>query len=318
MLILGIILTILGFLVFQWAAKAQSQSAFERPLIFHKPIAVLIINLIWLGLFVGGFYSLWQVNSTIVLTLIGIYAVLWVIGYIMGSEKSKAKRIFKIYKQLKLFRPKAKEDELFRETVIAYFNGLRWDEHKIQMTVDVIFEKRDGKKEKQDIKDIAKSILLFESPHDDFGIGFNFEKYMKKSAKKEKAIESAYKAVMGKTQKMNERPKLSKNTLEWLKSVGLNPDEMSNEQLAVFTEMDEHDKSNWAVRFFYGTSFVFLILTVTNLIGLDFWAVGVYLVISFITWYIGHKLQMRRISKKFYEASIMKYAQEQTETNQKE
>jgi hypothetical protein len=39
----------------------------------------------------------------------------------------------------------------------------------------------------------------------------------------------------------------------------------------------------------------------------------IYGLISFVVWYVGHKIQMKRISKKFYEASIMKYAQEQAE-----
>jgi len=61
----------------------------------------------------------------------------------------------------------------------------------------------------------------------------------------------------------------------------------------------------------------FLILAVISLISLDFWTVGVYLVISFAIWYIGNKLQIRRINKKFYEASIMKYVQEQAEISDK-
>jgi len=97
------------------------------------------------------------------------------------------------------------------------------------------------------------------------------------------------------------------------KSIGLNPDEMSNEQLAVFAEIDDQKKSNWAVRFLYGASFIFLILGVINLISLEFGAVISNAIISFIFWFIGNKIQMRRISKKFYEASIMKYAQQQAE-----
>ena len=87
MLILGIILTILGLIVFQWSVNAQSKSVIERPMIFNSAVTVLVINLLWLGLFIGGFYSLWKVNPTIVLVLLGIYAVLCVFGYFMGSKK---------------------------------------------------------------------------------------------------------------------------------------------------------------------------------------------------------------------------------------
>ncbi|MEX1087289.1 MAG: hypothetical protein WD312_02930 [Candidatus Paceibacterota bacterium] len=312
MLILGIILTVLGFIVFQWAANAQSKSVFERPMIFNRATAVIIINLIWIGLFIGGFYSLWQVSPKIVLTIIGIYAVLWILGYFMGSEKTRAKKIFKIYRQLKLFRPKASDEEIFRETANAYFRGLRWDEDKIRMTVDAIFEKRIGSKEDKDIKDVASSILIFENPHGDF-MSYDFRKSMKRFSKKQKAIDDAYNAIIGNAPKVTERPDLSENTTKWIKSIGFNPDEMTNEQLAVFSEIDDHGKSNWAVRFFYGASLLFLILAGLSLIGLKLGGVLVYGIISFVIWYIGHKIQMKRVSKKFYEASVMKYAQEQAE-----
>ena len=41
---------------------------------------------------------MWQVSPKIVLTIVGIYAVLWILTYFMGSEKAKAKKIFKIYR----------------------------------------------------------------------------------------------------------------------------------------------------------------------------------------------------------------------------
>ena len=258
---------------------------------------------------------MWKVNPKIVLTLIGIYAVLWILGYFLGSDKAKAKKIFKIYRQLKLFRPKATDEGLFRETANVYFRGLQWDEDKIKMTVDVIFEKRAGSKEYKNIKDVANSILIFEGPDDDFGSGFNFERRIKRSSKKEKAIEDAYNTIIGKTQKITEHPALSKNTTEWIKSIGLSPNEMSNEQLAVFSEIDDSGKSNWAVRFLYGVAFVFIIITVIDLISLDFSGVVINAVISFVVWSIGNKIQIKRVSKKFYEASIIKYAQQQAENN---
>ena len=184
------------------------------------------------------------------------------------------------------------------------------------MTVEAIFEKRTGSKEDKNIKDVASSILIFESPHGDF-MNYDFRKSMKHFSKKQKALDDAYNAIIGNAPKVIERPELSKNTTEWVKSIGFNPDEMTNEQLTVFSEIDDHGKSNWAVRFFYGISFVFLILAGLSLIGLKLGGVLVYGFVSFVLWYIGNKIQMKRISKKFYEASIMKYAQEQTENTTK-
>jgi hypothetical protein len=310
MLILGIILTILGLIVSRWTANAQSQSVVERPLIFGRPGAVIIINLLWLGFFAGGFYSLWQVSPKIVLSIFGIYAVLWVIGYFLRSEKVKAKKIFKIYRQLKLFRPKASNEEIFRETANTYFRLLRWREDKIEMIVDVMFKKHVGDKEDKDIKDIASSILFFENPSNDY-MNFGSRKAMRLFSKRQKAIDNAYIAIIGNAPKVTERPKLSKSTNEWIKSRGLNPDEMTNEQLVVFSEIDDYGKSNWVVRSLYIVSFIFIIFTIIDLIRLEFDGVIINAIISYAVWYIGSKIQTKRINKKFHEASVMKYAQEQ-------
>ena len=85
---------------------------------------------------------------------------------------------------------------------------------------------------------------------------------------------------------------------------------MSNEQLAVFVEIDEHKKSNWGVRFFYYFSFIFILLTLIDLVTLDFVMAFIEMGISFVLWFIGNKIQMRRISEKFREASIVRFAQE--------
>ena len=285
-------------------------------MIFYRATAVIIINVIWIGLFIGGFYSLWQVSPKIVLTIIGIYIMLWILNYFMGSEKVKAKKIFKIYRQLKLFRPKVSNEEIFRETANAYFRGLRWNEDEIRMAVDVICGKRVDSKEDKDIKDVASSILIFESPQDDFTRNYikgSWKRLSKKQKATDKAIDNAYSAIIGNAPKVTERPELSKKTTEWIKSTGFNPDEMTNEQLAVFSEIDDHGKSNWAVRFFYGASFIFLILAGRNLNSLEFGSVLGNGFISFVFFYTGYKIQMKRISKRFYEANIMKYAQEQAE-----
>ena len=61
----------------------------------------------------------------------------------------------------------------------------------------------------------------------------------------------------------------------------------------------------------YGASSIFLILAGLDLLSWELIGVLSNGVISFVIWFVGHKIQMRRISKKFYEASIIKYAQEQ-------
>ncbi len=310
MLILGIILIIVGFIVPQWATNAQKKT-YLKPPVFNSTAGILAVNLFWLSSILAGFYILWQVDVKIVLVILGVYASLWVFGYFMGNEKAKAKRIFKIYKHLRLFRPKASEYELFRETAEEYFRGLGWDKRRIKLTMTTIFDEGMwGEKNYKNIKDVAGVILSFEDPYEDFN-DFNLVKLMEHFSKRQKAINEAYEDVFGNLRKVVKRPKLSEATINWLKSIGLNPDEMSNEQLAAFLEMDDYRKSSWLVVALYKLSLAFLILAGINLITFKFIGVLSSCIISFMFWYIGHRIQMRRTSKKFYEASILKYVQEQ-------
>ncbi|HOV97795.1 MAG TPA: hypothetical protein PLW49_02145 [bacterium] len=309
MLILGIILTILGVIIFQWSAKAMSEPFYNRPLIFYKTIPVLIINLLWISLLAGGLYSFWQVSYKIVLFLVSIFAILWIVGYFFGSDKNKAKKFFQIYKQLKLYRPQTKEEDILRETARLYFQNLRWDIEKINSILKIIFDEKD--REVKDVKDLFRSVLIFENPSDDFGAGFNFEKYMKESSKKDAAIEWAYKKVFGEQTKVTERPVLSEDTLRRMRESGLNPDEMSNEQLAALEGMENVEKRNWLSKIFSYGSIIFGLGAIINLFTLDIGAFIFSGVVSLVLMYIGYRIQSRIASKKFYEASILKWSQDQ-------
>lgn len=309
MLALGIILTICGLIVFLWVGNSVNKSIFERPMIFNRPKAVMFFHTLWVLLLLGGLYSFWHVNPTIVFVLVGIFVFFVVLGYIRGSEKAKAKRIFKIYKQLKLFRPKSTEEEIFRETAVTYYKQLGWNEAKISTTLDYVL-KTNSELEK-DVKSLVSSILVFADID-----GYHSKNAMERMFERPAMIDSAYESVIGnESEKPTERPELSKFALEWIQSAGLNPDEMSNEQLQVFAEMDDHSKSSFIVKGFYGVATVFLFLAIFALFTFDLWEIAIYLFISFVLWFIGNKIQMRRISKKFYEASILKYSEEQAQNN---
>jgi len=316
MLILGIILTILGLVIFQWYGKAMNEPFYNRPLIFHKTIPVLIINLLWIGLLVGGFYSFWQVSYKIVLFLVGSFAVFWIIGYFLGSYKNKAKIFFQIYKQLKIYRPQTKEEDILRETVRLYFKNFCWDVEKINSILKIIFDEKDRKI--KDIKDLFRLVLIFENPSDDFGINFNSEKYMKELSKKDAAIEWAYKKVFGEQHKITERPVLFKNTLRRMEESGLNPDEMSNEQLAALEGMENIEKSNWLSKIFSYGSIIFGLGAIINLFTLDIRAFIFFGVASLLFMFIGYKIQSRIANKKFYEASILKWSQDQQKKKDEE
>lgn len=312
MLILGIILTILGFFIFQWSAKAMSEPRYNWPLIFRKTIPFLIINLLWIGLLGGGLYSFWQVSYKIVFFLVGGFAVLCTAFYFMGSNKNKAKKFFQIYKQLKIYRPQTKEEDLLRETARLYFQNLRWDMRKINSILKRIFDKKDRKI--KDVKDLFRLVLNFENPSDDFGAGFNFKKYMKymkESSKKDTAIEWAYKKVFGEQIKITERPVLTEDTLRRMKESGLNPDEMSNEQLAALEGMENVEKSNWLSKIFSYGSIIFGLGAISNLFLIDFGALIFFGVIWLLLVFIGYRIQSKVSGKKFHEASILKWSQDQ-------
>lgn len=308
MLILGIILVISAIVVFRFVASGLNKPFIDRPMLFNNGGMVLFLHLVWSVLLILGLYVLWKVNYSIVLILVGLYAILWILGYLMGSKKSKAKKIFKIYKQVKLYRPELDTIAHYRHTASTYYESLRWDERRVRMTVETIFESKSA--EDTNIKDVAKSILNFENPGETFGRNFDFKKYVKQSAKEQEAIETAYKQILGDTESDTGRPELSKHALIWIESAGLNPDEMSDEQVRVFAEIDDHGKSNFFVRACYGIATASLFLAIFSLITFDLWGLGIYLTMSIILWFIGNKIQLRRISKKFHEASIQRYARE--------
>ena len=311
MLPLGIVLIIVAILVFRFVSNGMSQSLMTRARVFNNTGIVIFLQLLWLSLLILGLYVIWQVQPTIVLVLVGIYAILWVFGYFMGSKKSKVTKIFKIYRQLKLYRPEQDSLSHYKQAATTYFQSLNWEERRIQMTVETMLE--DKTEDDTDIKDITKSILNFENLDTSLGQNFDFKRYLKQSAKEQQVIDTAYTKIFGSAEDVTERPELSKHALTWIESVGLNPDDMSNGQLQVFSEIDDHGKSNMVIKACYGIATASMFLAAFSLITLDLWGVGLYLFLSFTLWFIGNKLQMRRISKKFHEASITKYASEQSQ-----
>jgi len=310
MLILGIILTILGFIIFQWSANALSKSFIERPLIFANLTAVIIIHILWIGLLIGGLILLWQANPVIVGVILGGYFILWVIGYFLGSENASIKRIFKTYKQLELFHPQATEEEILKETARLYFQRLRWDEYRINHILKIIFEEKTST-EVKNIKDLIKSILIFERPRDDLWGNYNFKSFMKSMEqyeKRDKFIDEIYKKELEKTIKITERPVLSEQILKRMEQIGLNPNEMSNEQLATFESLENPEKSHWVAKIFTYVSYGLLILAVISLLTSNWKYLFIYLIAALILGYIGYTIQTRIAGKQFMEASIKKFA----------
>ena len=190
MLIFGIALTILGFILMQWTASQSAKSAWQRPLAFNKPLFVAIITFMWLGLTLGGLYLMWQSSPKAALVAVGLFLFIWLVGFFLGREKTQAKKIFKLYKQLKLFRPTAPEIEILKDTAGLYYQQLRKDEYEIDSLLGILFEETDYRSSKiDDVKHLTSMLLAMEKPSGDFS---DFKSISKQYDKRERAIDAAY------------------------------------------------------------------------------------------------------------------------------
>jgi hypothetical protein len=309
MLILAIILTILGIIVFRWYSRALNEPFYNRPLIFSKMIPVLIINLIWVFLLGGGLYSFWQFNPKIVIYIISGYAILWIVGFILGSQKQKAKKYFQIYKQLKIYRPQTSEEEILKETVKLYYKNLRWDEDRINSIVEVIFDNKD--REKKGVRDLARLVFVMEEPSEGLNAYDNFEKTIKKHDKMDKAIEWAYQKVFENKEKISQRPELGEDIIKRIREAGLDPNLMSNEQLAALESFHNPNKNNWFTKMLSAASLFFGFLVFLDLISLDFTLLIFNSITALVLMYVGYIIQRRIANKKFIKASIVKWSEEQ-------
>jgi hypothetical protein len=312
-LILGIIFTGIGILILQWVAKFANEPLYNRPLIFSRPVPVLIIHILFIGFIILGLTLLWKVNYIIVIVIISIFLFLSFYGGFLNSEKQRVKRFFKIYKVLKLYRPVAPEREIIVDALTTYFRKSGWNEHRIESVLKYIVKKGVDLEKAEGIKEVANSLLLFENPSDDFSSRFNFKSYMKESSKREKAIDKAYKEMFSTKENIITRPVLSEGFKKRVLDAGFNPDEMSNEQLAALESLENTGKNHWLSRSFSFVAFVFGLNAIINLITVHLIYFFADAIIAITLMYIGYRIQARIAMKRFHEASILKYVEKQRE-----
>jgi len=75
--------------------------------------------------------------------------------------------------------------------------------------------------------------------------------------------------------------------------------------------MENVEKRNWLSKIFSYGSIIFGLGAIINLFTLDIGAFIFSGVVSLVLMYIGYRIQSRIASKKFYEASILKWSQDQ-------
>ena len=310
-LILGIIFTGIGVFILQWFAKFANEPFYNRPLIFTRPIPVLIINILYIGFIIVGLILLWKVNYIVVVVIISIFLFLNFYGCFLNSEKERVKRFFKMYKMLKIYRPAVPERDIVVDALTAYFRKSGWDEHRIESVLKYIVKEGVDLEKAEGIKEVANSLLLFENPSNDFGPRFNFNSYMKESSKREKAIDRAYKEIFSTKQKITARPNLSEGFRKRILDAGFNPDEMSNEQLAALESLENTEKSHWWPRSLSFIAFVFGLNALISLITINLPYFFTYAIIAIVCMYIGYRIQAKIAMRRFHEVSILKYIEKQ-------
>jgi len=233
-------------------------------------------------------------------------------GALLSTTKSKAMRFFQTYRKLSIHRPQASQEELVREAVRLYLDGEQRGKSKAEDILHVLFE--GGTKDLDDIKSIASFVLTLEDPN---SVGLdNFRQYYKETEKRDKFINQAYEKVFAKQGAVVEKPILSKDTLKKIKDLGFDVGQMSNEQLAAFASMENPEKSHWFAQIFIYGSIGAGLLALLRLFYFDIASVLVYGFVAVVLSFIGHRIQGRVAARKFQEASILKWSEEQRKSQE--
>ena len=270
-----------------------------------------IILVVSVGLMLAGLYSLWQANSVVFLVVVGLVVLVMAGGAMKGRAKSRATRFFKAYQQLQIYRPEATQKELVEEAIRFYLKGTR-QEGDADSIIRLVCE--DGK-DLTDLKKIAHMVFTLEDPN---GVDIaNFERHMKKSEKRMKSVIKAHDQVFAIAPSQSLKPVLSTDMVKRMKEQGMDPDQMSNEQLAALSTLQDPQKSHWFAQIFLYGGYGCGLLALIRLFALDIPSVVIYVVLGLVLSFIGYKIQSRVASKKFYQASIRKWAEEQRKASQK-
>ncbi len=103
-----------------------------------------------------------------------------------------------------------------------------------------------------------------------------------------------------------ETPKLSEDTIKRMKSMGLDPDEMSEEQLAALESLERPEKSHWLSKPFTYIGGFLELMALFSLFSAYWGAVFGYGIVGLILMYIGYRIQANIAGRKFVQASIKK------------
>jgi len=97
--------------------------------------------------------------------------------------------------------------------------------------------------------------------------------------------------------------RLSKGTLKRMRAVGLNPEELSKEQLEALEGLENPEKQHWLTKIFTLGATILGIGAIVLLINGDFITFIKAGLLSVMLMYIGYRIQVRITARKFIEAT---------------
>lgn len=191
MLTIAILLTLLGIVIMQWTIRAMSYEQ-SRPYILERPLTIVLVYFLWISLTICGLYLFWQINYLVVFIIIGfIIEIIFIVRYLCSFE-FKARKICRIYKQLKQQQPLIDEQVAFETTARLFFKNLGWSDYEVYMVNKFIFMDNNISSGKN-IKEVIRAVLLYENAEN---ISFWNESKRRKD-KRKKAIELAMQKELG-------------------------------------------------------------------------------------------------------------------------
>jgi len=248
----GIVVTLIGFLIFQWSAWALSYPPNQRAKIFEHPITTVIMQMIWIGFIFWGLFMCWKSKPFIIAVVVNLLGIicLWIIEKHSTSNRSKINRMLRIYKYLKDFRPLEEEKVLLEETARIYLqNNKIWGRYRAEII------------KIEDIKTLIRTIVSWEgTPEYEYhDVKSRVDRFMSSDVG---VVDEIYRKETGETTIEKPKPRLSRSTLRKLNKAGLNRENMSNEQLAAIKKLIEGTRVTKIINYF---SFASLLITVLML-----------------------------------------------------
>ncbi len=117
-------------------------------------------------------------------------------SYSRTSDTAKVRRLLKVYRVFKRYRPQAREEKLLKATAGVYLEVMRWSRVQVQGALNII-EPRIGT-EIVSVKDLAKAILVLKKPWFGCLSDSGYDDQLRATGEKDKTIELVLSETSGK------------------------------------------------------------------------------------------------------------------------